>query len=87
MKTVDIKFHELCEEIDYWKERAEKAEEDAEYWKNQYNIQSGERLVEAQKGVANALMFALHVHDDEDGNLVMDKESRKKISERYQHED
>jgi hypothetical protein len=29
MKTVDYKFHELCAEIDYWKEQAE-------YYKEQY---------------------------------------------------
>lgn len=26
MKTIDIKFSELCEEIDYWKNRANKYE-------------------------------------------------------------
>ncbi len=30
MLTADIKFFELCEEIDYWKSEAQK-------WENQYN--------------------------------------------------
>lgn len=87
MKTIDIKFSELCDEIDFWKERSEQAEQDAEYWKNQYQTLLNESLINAKKGVANALMFALHATDDENGNLVIDKESRKKIAETYQHAD
>lgn len=87
MKTVDAKFYELCEEIDYWKERTEKAEEDIEYWRNEYNKLMSQSMIHAKQGVANALMFALHATDDENGNLVINKESRKKIAERYQHED
>lgn len=87
MKTVDIKFGELCDEIDYWKEIAKQAEENAEYWKNEYHQHMNQSLINAKKGVANALMFALHATDDENGNLVINKESRKKIAETYQHED
>jgi hypothetical protein len=29
MKTVDIEFYKLCNEIDYWEERAE-------YWEKEY---------------------------------------------------
>lgn len=87
MKTIDIKFSELCEEIDYWKERAKYAEESAEDWKNQYTTLLNESLATAQKGVANALMFALHATDDENGNLVISKDSREKIAKTYQNED
>ena len=72
MKTADIKFLELCDEIDYWKERAKQAEEDAKYWQEEYSKHLNEGLVSAKKGVANALMFALSVRDDENGNLVID---------------
>lgn len=30
MKTIDIKFYELCNEIDYWKNQAK-------YWEAEYN--------------------------------------------------
>lgn len=80
MKTADIKFLDLCEEIDYWKERAEAAEADAKYWKDEYSKHLSESLASAQKGVANALMFALSVRDDENGNLIIDKENRKELA-------
>jgi hypothetical protein len=83
MKTTEIKFIELCDEVDYWKERAEKAEADAEYWKNEYNSFINERLASSQRDVANALMIALSAHNDKDGNLVIDKESRKKLVKNY----
>jgi hypothetical protein len=83
MKTVDYKFHELCDEIDYWKS-------EAEYWKIQYeemkkeNIKrSNESLESAKKGVANALMFALSVEDQPDGSLKINKENRKNIADKY----
>jgi hypothetical protein len=83
MKTADIKFLDLCDEIDYWKERAMQAEKDAEYWQQEYSKHLNESLVSAQKGVANALMFALSVRDDENGNLVIDKENREKLAKNY----
>jgi hypothetical protein len=82
-RTIDIKFSDLCDEIDYWKARTMKAEEDADYWKNEYTENLNKNLASAQKGVANALMFALSVRDDENGNLVIDKENRKTLAENY----
>lgn len=84
MKTVEIKFYELCDEIDFWKEKAKKAEEEAEYWKAEYSRNLHENMLSAQKGVANALMLALSVQDDENGNLVIDKDSRKDLIDNYQ---
>jgi hypothetical protein len=83
MKTVDAKFFELCEEIDYWKERAQKAEADTKYWQDQYSIHLKESLLSAQKGVANALMLALSVKDDENGNLVIEKKDRKTLAKNF----
>ena len=81
MKTIERKFHEMCDEIDHWKA-------EAEYWRNEYdNIltenakRTNEDLEDAKKGVANALMFALSVKDDENGNLVIDKKDRKKLAD------
>ena len=82
-RTVDYKFAELCDEVDRWKD-------EAEYWQNKYDEevqrsiqQSNESMEAAKKGVANALMFALHVQDDENGNLVIPSDSRKKLAENY----
>lgn len=83
MKTTEIKFYELCDEIDYWKERAKNAEADAKHWRDKYSEQTNQRLESAQKGVADALMFALSVRDDENGNLVIDKDTRKELGERF----
>lgn len=82
-KTANLKFLELCDEIDYWKDRALIAEKDAEDWRNKYSAQINESLKTAQKGVAQALIFALHSTNDENGNLVIKRKDREKISESY----
>ena len=76
MKTIGLKFSELCEELDYYKDSAD-------YWKKMYDeeirkssIRSTEALIEAKRGVANALKFALVATDDAKGNLVIKKEDR-----------
>jgi len=83
-RTIDYKFAELCDEIDVLEDRVE-------YWKSRYNElmaesikQSNENIDTAKKGVANALMFALSVKDDESGNLVISKEDRKLLATRLQ---
>jgi len=83
MKTSDIKFQELCDEIDYWKERTKKAEENAEYWKNEYSIFLKESNISAKKNVATALLFALSAEDDKDGNLIIKKGNRKELANRF----
>ena len=83
MKTIDIKFYELCNEVDYWKAEAKRYKELYEEELRQRSIESSERLLEAQKGVADALIFALHVKDTPDGSLVLDKKGRKAMAERF----
>jgi hypothetical protein len=83
MKTIDIKFADLCDEIDYWKDQADKYKELYERELQERAIASKKSLIEAQEGVANALMFALSVTDDKDGNLVMSKENRKEFAKNY----
>lgn len=87
MKTADIKFIDLCEEIDYWRERAEKAEKDSKHWQEEYSKQLDSSLKSAQKGVASALMLALSVKDDENGNLVIEKEDRQKLAKTFKSEE
>lgn len=36
-KTANTKFLELCDEIDYWKEVADKEKQEAQYWKKEYD--------------------------------------------------
>lgn len=81
--TADLKFYALCEEIDYWKGIAKEAQKDAEYWKSEYSKHLNDSLVSAQKGVVDALMFALSVTDDENGNLVIPKEKREELAKRH----
>ena len=79
----DRTVQNLCESIDY-------LEAEVDHWKTKYeeeirrqSIESKERLEEAQRGVANALMFALSVREDSAGNLVIPKEDRRILAENY----
>lgn len=83
MKTVDVKFLQLCNEIDQWKDEANYWKDKYEELNKEYSQHLNQSLASAQKGVANALMFALHVKDDENGNLVIDKKSRKDLAETW----
>lgn len=83
MKTSDKIFASLCNEVDAWKE-------EAEYWKQKYQQEVKERAEEwkqrndeAMKGVGNALRFMLAVKDDENGNMIIDAESRKGLAESW----
>lgn len=83
MKTSDRTIHSLCEEIDSLKESVR-------YWKKMYeeeresNVkQLNERLEKSKKDIGNALMFALAVKDDENGNLVISKKDRNKLAKNY----
>jgi hypothetical protein len=83
MKTAEIKILDLCNEIDYWKDRCSEAEKDAKYWKDEYAKHLNESIAASQRGVANALLFALYASDDENGNLVINSSDRKILAERY----
>jgi hypothetical protein len=83
MRTVEKTFIQLCNEVDDWRE-------EAEYWKTKYqqevqerNAEWKERSDETMKGVGNALMFMLAVKDDENGNMVIDAESRKQLADSW----
>ena len=83
MKTVDYKFHELCQEIDYWKDQAD-------YYKAKYEEEiqrsvkeTNRQLEESKRNVANALMFALTVKDNEDGSLSISPEDRKRLAKNF----
>ena len=80
MKTMDRTFYSLCEEIDDLKEQVSYWKQMYEAERDEYNIQLNERLEQSKKGVANALMFALSVSDDENGNLVISKKNRKSLA-------
>ncbi len=83
MKTIDYKFCELCEEIDFWKSRAKHFEKLYEDELQASNSRTMEDLERTKKGVANALMFAISVKDNPDGSLSISKEDRKQLSENY----
>lgn len=83
MKTIEIEIHRLCDEIDYWKDRAEHFEELYKEELASEAIRINERLLNAKEGVAKALMLALSVTDDKDGNLVIKKEDRKMLADNY----
>lgn len=83
MKAVERTIYELCQEIDMLRE-------EAKYWKELFEAERKEnmdnlnkRLKESKKGVAQALMFALSVKDDEHGNLILPKENRKELAQHF----
>jgi hypothetical protein len=83
MRTIDIKFSELCDEIDYWKSVAHDAEKKYNELRKEYSKLTYDNLISSQKGVADALMLALSIRDDENGNIIIDKKSRKNIADRF----
>lgn len=87
MKTIDRTVNSLCAEIDYWKEQAANWKQMYEDEKNENIKQLNERFEESKRGVANAIMFALAVKDDENGNLVIKNEDRKSLAKRLKQKD
>lgn len=82
----DRTVQSLCIEIDDL--RSER-----DYWKCKYENEVRERIDETnerfksvQKDLGNALMFALSVTDDAEGNLVIPKEKRKELAACYKAE-
>ena len=83
ISSFDRTVHSLCQEIDDLKF-------EVEIWKSRFEEERKARMellgdVESQtkKDLANALLFALSVNDDSDGNLVIPKERREILAERY----
>ena len=83
MKTIEKEIYRLCDEIDYWKGRAE-------YWEKEFEKEREERvklinesIESTKKGVADALMLAFSVKDSPDGSLSISKEDRKHLASRF----
>jgi hypothetical protein len=82
-RQIDLTVSQLCYKIDDLRE-------EVEYWKTKYeeevaenNKRLNESIEMSKRGLANALMFALSVTDDEKGNLVIPKEKRKKLAQSW----
>ena len=83
IRSFDRTVHQLCNKIDI-------LEEEVEYWKDKYeellkemNENSKQRLIESQKGVASALLFALSVRDDDNGNLFISSDDRRELANNW----
>lgn len=79
----DLLTSELCEEIDELKEQVKYYKRLYEEERNLNTLTMNESLESAKKGVANALMFALSVSDAPDGSLVISKQDRKELADRF----
>ena len=77
VRTIDMKFGELCDEIDHWKAEAEYWKKECDDMRTESIKRMDESMERAKQGVANALMFALSVEDQPDGSLKINKENRK----------
>lgn len=70
---------ELCEEIDMWKEEAERYKKLYKDELNEHLAYVKERNIETMKGVSNMLSLALNIKEDGNGGLVIDSDSRANI--------
>lgn len=80
MKTIDRTVSDLCHEIDYLKKEVEYYKALYEQEKQENNRMLNENLESAKKGVANALMFALSVSDNANGDLIISRENRETLA-------
>jgi hypothetical protein len=64
-------------------EEIEALEKDRDHWRDECSKLSSEALASAQRGVGQALMFALHAKNDADGNLVIEKADRAAVAEAF----
>ena len=85
-KTIDIKFSELCDEIDYWKEQAQHYKKMYEQELQDNIEQTNKSFKQTQKSIGQALMFAMSIKDNEDGSLSISKEDREVLVEMYKEE-
>lgn len=63
---------ELSREVDHWKKKYDELHEE-------YINHMNENIANSQKGIGQMLMLALSSKEDENGNLVIDREGRKAI--------
>lgn len=69
MRTVEEEIYRLCDEINYWKERAE-------YWEKEFEKERAERvnllnesIESTRKGIGDALMLAFSIENKPDGSI------------------
>lgn len=86
ISAFDRTVRSLCDEIDYLKSAVK-------HWRTKYeeqlaeNVQaSRESLKQAQEGVASALLFALSVQENDNGDLVLPKDSRAELAQVFSDE-
>lgn len=82
-KTLDRTISSLCYEIDELKE-------EVEHWKNlyekekmDYNKLLNSSLENSKKDIGNAMLLLLNSEEDDSGNLIINKEARKILAEKY----
>lgn len=83
LHTFDLTVMELCEKVEYWKQRAEYFEclyenEREEHWKT-----NQEHFKTVQQNLSDTLMLCLSTVEDGNGNLIINKEDRKALVEHH----
>jgi len=76
VKELCRKIDRLRAEVEFWQEKTEELQEELSESQRQH-------MSSVMDGVGNAIMFALSVKDDADGNLVISKENRKDLANHY----
>ncbi len=83
INTFDRTVYSLCLEIDELKEEVKFWREKYKNEKKAYDKILNENLQHEKQGVSDALLFALSVQDDKNGNLVIKKEDRQSLKEAW----
>lgn len=83
MKRIEYNILDLCDEIDALKEERDYYKALYEREVRERSEETNQRLEEAKKGVATAILFCLSVKDDENGNLVVPASERKALASRF----
>jgi hypothetical protein len=85
--SFDRTVKSLCAEIDFLRAELETMNEQVIKLRAENTKMINDNLAESQKGVAQALMFALSVEEDANGNLVIPSENRQYLADQYRTEE
>lgn len=81
--TANLKFLQLCEEIDYWKGKSQHWEEEYKKLLAEYHSFLNESNENVRKAVCQSLLLALSVEDNKDGSLSISKENRELLAKSF----
>lgn len=86
-KKGEILILDLCDEIDYWKQKAAYWEAEYNKMRDEYNQHLNESISRTREMTGTLLTMALCAKEDENGNLSFDKDARKLITDKIKKDE